>query len=69
MKRSGVRWIVMDDAARCKGSWATWDKGLAKKINSVESFVLRLDEVDLQFVKSDSFERGTLAPPTPPPRA
>lgn len=68
-KSRGKRWIVLDDALRCKGSSAAIGYGIAKMASSPQVFAIMERCVWLETVAFDFSLGSGLQPPIPPPRS
>lgn len=66
---SGRRWIVLEDAMRCKGLAFSIDKGVPKYSTPSNEDELILPSEPLCYSYSCSMTSADLLPPTPPPRA
>jgi hypothetical protein len=67
-KNSGRRWIVLDDALRCKGLSLTLDKGIFKLPMQRAEAMLAVSSEALFCPRVCLTSSVGLLPPTPPPR-
>jgi hypothetical protein len=67
-KSHGLRWIVLDDALRCKGLSLTLDKGIPKLPTQPEETILAVASEALFYPSVCLTSSVGLLPPTPPPR-
>lgn len=67
-KKTSRRWIVLNDALRCKGLSMTLDKGIPKLPSSLHTSILAVS-CEAVFYPNSCLESSVgLLPPTPPPR-